>query len=372
MSVLPKRSSGVWLASFEDRYVAYDQVTEIVHWLNASAGALLTHCDGSTRVAGLISEWADESGVDSSEIAAGIDAAIEDFKRLGIVSREEPWQPIPRLPGSLAVAPEGAATGIVHPALDRQVVFRSTDRDLLAAIDSFLAPGELKVGGPVPETLVIDVEHGPDGDIRVLFGDEFRFPTLDSCLLQITSAVNRLTGGPGSCAALHAGGVRSPDGEIVVAAAESGGGKSTLVGAFVKAGWDYLGDEKIGVRRGGIAVGYPKRIGLDDVSRGVLGLVESSYLDNPVTDLRPDVVRLGGDVGAISRVLLVEHEPGADTCLDLLDPDQALKALMANTLTFGANGDDGLVALCGLATSVPVQRVTHGGAHSAVSHIAAR
>lgn len=369
--MLPKRSSGVWLAPFEDRFVAYHQVAETVHWLNASAGVLLAHCDGSTSRDDLVNVWAEETGVERAEIDAGLRAALDDFVSLGIVDREEAWVPPSRFDGSVADAQEGATTGIVHPALDRQVTFRSTDPNLVAAIDSFIASGKLEMPDPPTETLIIDAEYESDGGIRVDFGDVFRFPTLDSCLLQITGVINRLTHGSGSCLTLHAGGVRSPDGEIVLIAAESGGGKSTLVGAFVKAGWDYLGDETIGVRPGGVVVGYPKRIGLDDVSRGVLGLIESSYLDNPVTDLRPDVVRLGGEVGLISRVVLVTYESGTGPQLELLGREEALGALIMNTLGFGADGDGGLAVLCGLSAAVPVQRITHDDAHAAVETLSA-
>jgi len=54
--VLPKRSSGVLLAPFGDRYVAYDQVAETTHWLNGTAGVLLTHCDGSTSRDDLVTD----------------------------------------------------------------------------------------------------------------------------------------------------------------------------------------------------------------------------------------------------------------------------------------------------------------------------
>lgn len=353
-------------------FVVYDLVTETVHDLNGTAGELLTRCDGATPTDDLVDEWATRAGTDRPEIERDVDAALAEFTRLGLVDRRGGWTPPPRLAGSTATPPDDAVTGAAHPALDRQVVFRSTDRALLDAIDGFLAAGTLEVHGPPAETLPIDVERLDDGSIRADVGNELHFPGLDAFLSQITSVINRLTAGPGAGLALHAGAVRSPVGEVVVVTAPSGSGKSTLVASLVQAGWDYLGDETIGVRPDGTAVGYPKRIGLDDASRAALGLGGSSSLDNPVTDLRADVVRLAGDVGPVSRTFLVEYLPGATPRIDPLNVQQGFKALLANTLTFGADAAVGLDTLCALATSTPVLQLRHSDARSAAALISDR
>jgi len=225
MEVLPQRSSGVLLAPFRDGALAYDQVTETRHRLNATAGTLLSRCDGETAVAEIVDSWATATGASASEVTAGVRQAVDEFARLGLVGRHEPWEVPSRLPGSTTPALDGATTGRVHPALDRTVVFRSTDRDLIAAIDDYLGAGELEIHGPTSEPLVIDVEYRPDGQIRARFGDEFVFSRLETCLLQITTAVDRLTDAPTDFPVLHAGAVRAPTGEIVLVTAESGGGK---------------------------------------------------------------------------------------------------------------------------------------------------
>ena len=103
---------------------------------------------------------------------------------------------------------------------------------------------------------------------------------------------------------------------MLVMPAPSGDGKSTLTGAFVAAGWDYLGDEAIGVRSGsGVAVGYPKRLAIDPSSRVALNLPESDSDDLDPADLRADVVRLHGEVGPVSRVVLPRFEHGAEVSM---------------------------------------------------------
>ena len=97
-----------------------------------------------------------------------------------------------------------------------------------------------------------------------------------------------------------------------------------MTAAFVAAGWDYLGDEAIGVRPGSCtAVGYPKRLAIDPSSRTALGLAPSEAHDLDPAELRADVVHLAGDVGPIKRVLLVTYAEGADPESVDLSPEES-------------------------------------------------
>lgn len=154
--------------------------------------------------------------------------------------------------------------------------------------------------------------------------------------------------------------------------AQSEDGKSTLTGAFVAAGWDYLGDEAIGVRPESlVAVGYPKRLAVGPESRSVLHLSESQSGDLDPSEIRADVVRLHGEVGPTTRVVIPRFELGAEAKLERLEPHEAVVDLLANTLNLDRAGQVALDVICDLAESVPVDRLVHGDAHQGVALISA-
>lgn len=368
MATLPGRSSGVLLSALVDQAVAYDLVTETAHHLNATAGTLLAACDGTTGVDDAVATWAEATGTDAAVIAADVKTGLAALEELGLVGRTTEYE-APKAPvGCTADAPEGSVLGAVHPVIDWAITFRSPQPELLATIDTYLGTGtESAPGTP----LVFDICEQDDGQVLLVTDYEWLFPSLQACLNQLTSVMNEYAVWNHTCASLHAGAVRSPAGEIVVLPALSGAGKSTLTGAFVAGGWDYLGDEATGVRAETcVAVGYPKRLAIDSSSRTFLGLAESSAWDNDPTDFRADVVRLAGDIGPIDRVILPTYVPGAVLTVENLSPADAVDALLANILNLARAGQPALDAVCDLAVTVPVQRLTHSDAHSAVAHIA--
>ncbi|MEI2638456.1 MAG: hypothetical protein V9F03_05595 [Microthrixaceae bacterium] len=185
-----------------------------------------------------------------------------------------------------------------------------------------------------------------------------------------------------------------------------GSGKSTLTAALVASGWDYLGDEAIGVRAGTLqAVGYPKLISIDAASQKALGLTPGGNNQSATTDdadptsgpavdpsgsnhasgsnhpsgsinedidaaaLRPEVMKLAGDCDVVARVILPTFIDGATTSLKDLSDQEAAIYLLANTLNLARVGQIGLETLCALAESVPVQRLEHGGVDDAVAAI---
>lgn len=358
------------LSPLADQAVAYDLVTETAHHLNATAGALLAACDGTTDPDEAVAGWADATGTDPDVVAADVEAGLATLRDLGVIGRPTAFVgPKPPV-GCTADATEGSARGAVHPVLDWAITFRSPQPELLATIDAFLGTGvPSSTGAP----LVFDVHEQGDGQVRLVTDYEWLFPNLAACLNQLTSVINEYAVWTHTCASLHAGAVRSPTGEIVLLAAPSGGGKSTLTGAFVAAGWDYLGDEAIGIRPGTCtAVGYPKRLAIDASSRMVLGLPDSDAWDLDPAELRPGVHRLGGDIGPITRVVLPTYVGDAELTIEDLDPPAALDALLPNTVNLARAGQPALDALCDLATTVPACRFTHGDARQVVSHVRAR
>jgi len=124
--------------------------------------------------------------------------------------------------------------------------------------------------------------------------------------------------------AVHAG-VVGWDGGILALPAESGGGKSTLTAALVRAGFGYLSDEALVIADSGAVVGYPKPFALSQWSAGSLGL-KSDGAERLVT---PD--QLGGGFfageGRLTDLVLAEY--GHDkTGLHPLPRSQAVAALI--------------------------------------------
>ncbi len=111
--------------------------------------------------------------------------------------------------------------------------------------------------------------------------------------------------------AAHAG-VVSKDGLAIAFPAESGGGKSTLTGACVLAGFDYVSDEALCVHLDTAEVRpYPKQLGLSAASRQLLGLRFTSALWEEAIEAAINVEELGGvpAVGplTLSDVVLAEY-----------------------------------------------------------------
>lgn len=366
MSIFPKRSTGVLLSPMADRVIAYDPFRETVHQLNASAGMLLEACDGESKVEDAVRALAEGVEADLDTVAADVSAGLVMLKELGLVGRNEPFAPPVMVVGSTKRPAGESFLGTVHPVLDHNIAFRGTDRRLLNELDEFLGTG---VGTGEP-TMYFDVHENDDGQLVLISDYEWRFPDLAACLRQLTSVVNEYAVWTHSCAALHSGAVRSPKGEVVLLSAPSGNGKSTLTGAFVAAGWDYLGDEAIGLRPDSlIAVGYPKRLAVGPDSRSVLNLPDSQSSDLDPIEIRPDVVRLHGEVGPTSRVVIPSFEQGAQVKIERLVPHEAVADLLANTLNLDRAGQVALDTVCDLAASVPVDRLVHGDAHQAVARI---
>ncbi|MCO5321168.1 MAG: PqqD family peptide modification chaperone [Microthrixaceae bacterium] len=367
MPTFPRRSTGVLLSIMGDRALAYDLVTETAHQMNASAGMVLAACDGESDIGGAVRVWAEEYGIEPDGLRDDVNAGLEMLNALSLVGRDGDFV-APREPtGSTSAGDPGDALGAVHVAIDHKIAFRGPQSDILERIDSYMGTARSDQSA----SIVFDVQVDVSGEVSLVADQVWRFLSFQACLDQLTSVMNRYAVQTHSCAAFHAGAVRSPAGEVALLPGPSGAGKSTLTAAFVVAGWDYLGDEAIGVRPGScIAVGYPKRIAINNDRRLALDLSPDYQADIDPADLRSNVARLDGDVGPVSRVLLPTYVEAATPSSHQLTSDEAVVELLANTLNLARAGQTGLDAVVDLATSVPVYRLTYGDASQAVDHVA--
>ena len=363
--LFPARSPGLLVARLGQGALAYDPQTETAHHLNPTSLALLSAGTGATSIEEMVALWARQTNTDPRVVARQVAANLEELVARGLAGRTS-RTPALRPPAGSAGPPPGPHCGAIHTVVDHRIQFRGQDPRLLAMIDRYVGTA----GISRLATVYFDVTTTDQGHVVLITNTEWRFPTRQAFLDQLPGVMNEFAARSHSCAVLHAGAVRSPIGQVVVLPAPSNAGKSTLTARLVQAGWDYLGDEAIGIRSGTLAaVGYPKRLALAAASRAVLGLPPSSAPHVAVRELRSDVGRLAGDVGPITRVVLPEYRKGAAASLELLDPPAAIKALMANTLNLARAGQEGLTTLCHLATSVPVHVLVHGGSADAAAAI---
>lgn len=124
--------------------------------------------------------------------------------------------------------------------------------------------------------------------------------------------------------AVHAAAVANGEG-VVAIPADSGGGKSTLAAAAVRAGLSYLSDEALVFDDQGRVLPYPKPIALSPWSCEALGLPAG----NSERLFRPE--DLGGTTfggsGTLTDIVLPRHGAG-ELKLESLPPSEAVSQLI--------------------------------------------
>ena len=352
-------SPGVRVIPFADAAVAFDLATSTVHVLSP-VGALLLTGSGPDTIDELQATAALQ-GADPDEVRNNLLTGIAGLQSLGLVGRTTPYAP-PKPPGT-AGHPDhpGRYIGVTHAIAAHRVAFRSDDRTLLGAIDTSLGDSIDE-----PATQFFDATITEHDGVDLFAPDTWCFPSRDALLAQLPNVLNDHAARSHDLLVVHAGAVRTPDGRLVAVAGHPDAGKSTLVGALVAAGCDYLGDESIGLRRDLIPLGYPKPLTLDTNSRSVLGLPGDSHPHIAPEAIRSDVTRLTRGDSPIDSVVVVGYRPDAPFAATRLEPIAALEAVASHLLNLPRAGDEGLHALCALAERIPVWNVSHPGVATAV------
>jgi hypothetical protein len=159
---------------------------------------------------------------------------------------------------------------------------------------------------------------------------------------------------------LHAG-AASRGGAGVVVPGNSGMGKSTLIGALVLAGFDYLSDEMAALSVDGRIDAFARPLGLDDDARGVLTAAFPGALDQvDEAPVAPDELRPGAVAAAsasLRLVVLPRRGRGGPFEPELLPPADALLELIAHTVNLDVHGGLGMAALAALSERCPCVRV---------------
>ncbi len=199
VSTFPQRSTGVLLSPMGDRAVAYDLLTETAHQLNGSAGTLLAACDGEGDIDEAVTVWADGASVDGEAVATDVAAGLDMLEELTLVGRDEPVVAPKPVVGSTADARDDDLVGAVHPVIDHNIAFRGPDQHLLDTLDEFLGTGT----DAEKPTMFFDAHEDDDGQLVLVTDYEWKFPSLEACLRQLTSVVNEYAVWPRQAAPGH-------------------------------------------------------------------------------------------------------------------------------------------------------------------------
>ena len=361
-----RRSAGLLWAPFGDGALVYDTVTATTHHLGALASGLLAE-EGSLPVAEAVDLLIEATGHDRYAAQRQVDDAVGVLRAAGLVDRATGPKPPRTWDVPAPTSPSTWAVGRTHAVVDHRVAFHGPDAALIGAVDDLL--GHSDDGRPA--TTRFALEPRPHGQIHLTAHTTWHYADQAMLLEQLPVALNLFASESAAPVVLHAGAVRTPAGKVVAVTGTSGAGKSTLIAALVGAGCDYLGDESIGVRPRTLSpVGYPKPLTLDRNSQQIAGLTYSGSVHRRAIELRPDArcITLADD--PIDLVLLVTYDPDKPPSTRRLDPAEAVKALLANTLNLVRSGEVGLGTLCALAARVPLVHVTHADARALASAIA--
>jgi PqqD family protein of HPr-rel-A system len=90
-SYLPRKRGDVLALDMGDGVILYNHDSSLVHHLNPSASIVWHLCDGDADGSQLATEIAEEYGLDRGEVAAHIEAVIQELDALGLI--EDARQP---------------------------------------------------------------------------------------------------------------------------------------------------------------------------------------------------------------------------------------------------------------------------------------
>jgi hypothetical protein len=174
---------------------------------------------------------------------------------------------------------------------------------------------------------------------------------------------------------IHAGAVSTPAGEGMLLPARSGGGKTTLTTALVRAGFQYLTDDAAPVDPvSGTLYPYPKPVNLKRGSGSVFPDLFPSRTRTGYVDwrwMRPAQIRPGA-VGGPCRIRFVvahEYRPGAPTEITRVTPAESAMDLLNNSLNFPRYRARALPLVADIARESRSYRMVSGNLDEAVRAI---
>lgn len=222
-------------------------------------------------------------------------------------------------------------------------------------VESEPAPPSVTDTSDLPPRYRVVSADAPDR-YRLLYGseplvlDDLGLGVLDHFFWHVNSEALRFTE---SFLVLHAGAVATGDGRAVLLPAVGGGGKSTMVAALVRAGFDYLTDEASAIDPGtGRIHPFPKALTLKAGSFALfpeLERLQPAYVGR--WHIRPEDLRPGSTTGPAMPgwVVGVRYEPGRAARLVPMTRGAMVVELWShrlNAAVYGARSLPVLARLC--------------------------
>lgn len=180
--------------------------------------------------------------------------------------------------------------------------------DLPPRLRAMVAP-LLPATTKAPPTATLRVEHRSDGLVVVEASGARPVADEAAAVEAVLEVCNREVLAQCRDVAVHAG-VVARGGRALAVPAASGGGKTTLVAALLRDGWEYVSDEALVLGPDGDVRTYPKWLSMSAWSLDRLGL-EPPPVGRPERAVAPGVL---GEVAAgpvvLAHVLLMERGAG--------------------------------------------------------------
>jgi hypothetical protein len=366
---LPSPSPGTASVPVDDGAgaVVFEPVTGQIHVLNPTGAIVWSGCcDGLDRD-GLVDELTDATSEPRQVVADDVDRCVASLRVAGLIGVDPGPAPVDEW---VREAPDGGGDHRLRVGVLGEVVeVRTSSVWFHEQASALLA--DITTDAPATRWTIVE-DDAPDGRVRI-HGPRVGWRSHDDLpglLAHLVAELNVVVASWSGGLALHAGVVRHPGGAVVALPGDSGAGKSTLVAALVRAGWDYVSDEALGLTDGLGVVGYPKPLSLDATSRALVGLRADGPADVLAAELRGDVrtVRAGAGAGDhLALVVLPERRPGRGAELGPVGAGDALTTLSPFAMNLHAAGRVGLRALVRASADVPCWRLTHGDLDAAVA-----
>ncbi|MEX1133480.1 MAG: hypothetical protein WED83_01400 [Acidimicrobiia bacterium] len=266
------------------------------------------------------------------------------------------------------------STDLVFNSLGTIVQVRSQEPTLGELIRNLFR--HFPPSGQSPD-LVISITHD-QGRYRIEKNEEGIADgcSRDKALVQLLSIVNETSVYGATSLVVHAGAVAS-DGEVIAFPASAQAGKSTLVAACLKEGFDYVTDEALLITDTGRVIPYPKAMWLTRESRAALS-VDEARLMAPLDDRYKSPVlpeELGAQVAGTPlkmKHLVLPERNGAPVSLEPLGPAFAATELLTHAFNRYDRPREWFELAAGLTRTMSAWRLRYGEASEAASYLRSR
>lgn len=238
----------------------------------------------------------------------------------------------------------------------------SAEEEVGEHLDRLLLPfaDEANDGAPTLRLEIRTMSGGGYGLVRdgeVLLAGVSTLGILNRTLAEVNRAAVREL----ESFAVHAGVVGS-QGAAIAFPSRTGGGKSTLTAACLRAGFDYWSDEALVLSAEGEVVPYPKPLSLSARSRRLLDLGDGGLPGGDLQEVAMPPAELGAEVGLpggrLAHVLVLDRADRAPT-LVALSSGETVTALLSHSFNHFRRPEAAYRLACRVAAGCRAWRLSY-------------